>query len=140
MKLRPLAAVFSAALLIAVAALAQDSQGVPGAQSTVTTGTVMNYTPNQCLTVREANGQTRQINLGADSSVASDVKVGSRVRVSQSDVNGRCMIRVEAMPSQRAAAPRRLPRTASGYPLLGIFGLLSLGAAAGMRIAGRKFA
>ncbi len=172
MKLRPLAAVISAVLLVAAAAFAQDSQGATGAESTVITGTVITYTPNQSITVREANGQTRQINLGADSSVAPDVKVGSCVMISQSEREGRCLIRVEPVPSepsaqmpsepsaqapsepsaqmpsepsaqapsQPAAPMQRLPRTASGYPLMGLFGLLSLGAAAGIRVIGKRLA
>lgn len=114
------------------------TSGQAGAQGNVITGKVTNYTPNQSITVKESNGQTRQINLGANSQVSPDVKVGSRVKVSESTMNGQQMVRVEPFSGKHAHG--KLPQTASNYPLMGLLGLLSLGAAAGIRIANRKLA
>ncbi len=166
MKLKAFGAVLTAVLLIAPAVFAQNTDqnpnpsdqqnqgamqgegtqapagqpgapaGQPGDHGSMISGKVTAYTPNQSITVKESSGQTRQINLGPDSQVAPDVKVGSRVMISESTTGGHQMVRVETAKAKHG----KLPQTASNYPLMGLLGLLSLGAAVGIRIANRKLA
>ncbi len=150
MKARSLGAVFPAILLSACLAFAQtdnsnmknnnqDPNASTGVQGNVQTGKVTKYTPNQSITIRESNGTSRDFDLNnATANVDPAVKVGSRVRISETNNNGQRTIRVEPMTSQRAGTSgSKLPKTASDEPLLVLIGLGSLGAAAAVRF-GRK--
>ncbi len=67
-----------------------------------------------------------------------DLKVGDHVKVIQTgDGSPRVASRVEIKSSDERAANRRLPRTGSSLPLIGLAGLVALGLGVGVRQAAR---
>lgn len=136
-----------------------------GVQGNVWMGKVTKYTQGQSLTVKTDKGKTKTFDLTkSTANIDPSIKVGSRVKVSETNNNGQQTISVEPYSGSASNASnpgnentsaannsgntgtsntgrrsrRNLPRTGSEMPLLGLIGLASLVAGTGVRFAAKK--
>jgi hypothetical protein len=124
-----------ASLMCALVILALSAAGsLMADENLYVSGTVVSSSTN-LLVIRTETGNEMTFALDSESSFPANLAVGSRVDVRYHALSGGAYHAAEVRPVGTTAEPvhKPLPRTASPLMLVGLLGLGSMSAAAGLR-------